>query len=137
MKRKTGKKSESPEGVTMPNALHRLKEIKEKNRRKDAEHIMVHLWAQENVRDPLINFGLVPLDQILHECTEECGKVSRLALTKGLHRYNRKFSTRDTRIVAATVQWLATNVGRCFLREFLRKLESANKPELQQNPTQD
>jgi len=123
------KKSVAPKGKTLPNSARRLDDLDEHLRAKDAEHIITQLWEDENVRSGNMNFGLVPVDVILHECSEKCKseKERLLALVKsGGHVYNPEPNERDVQVVAATIQWLATNVGRCFLHKFLREFEEAN-----------
>lgn len=114
----------APVGLTLPNAKKRLVSIPKSMRRKNPEHIMMKLWAKENVRDRTMNFGLVPIDGILHQCNEKCGEGVTLAGTPG-HHYLVP-NDNDVRIINATIQWLATNGGQAFLREFRQEVKHQN-----------
>ena len=105
----------------MPIALKRLQEIPEGAQRRDTdpEWIMVQLWEKVNIPDGSLNLGQVPLDTILHMCSGDC---------KPKHHYVRPLNPDHVRVAAATVQWLATNVGRSFYQRFLDALEKARKP---------
>ncbi len=111
----------------MPGALSRLHEIPEDDPRRltDAEWIMARLWEQANTPDQSRNFGAVPLDVILHFCSQECGTQRTLSGGKG-HCYTRPPKPEYVKVAAAVVQWLATNVGRSFYEEFTRAFKQAN-----------
>ncbi|MFA6297257.1 MAG: hypothetical protein WC629_01710 [Candidatus Paceibacterota bacterium] len=120
------KKSLSPVGLTMPVALKRLESLSSKQKRKDAEAIMMLLWENENTRDPL-NGSMTPLDSILHECTEGCGKTRIFSFGADKCVYKPSLNERDVKVAAATIQWIATNCGRSFFEKFYRKFEEARK----------
>lgn len=107
-----------PKGLTLPNSKKRLNETPEDMRAKDPEHIMASLWEELNTRDRCINLGRVPIESILHTCNEGCGKPGFLNSPTSAHFYNGNLEKRDLEVAAATVQWLATNVGRAFLDRF-------------------
>lgn len=106
-------RSVAPVGKTMPNAQGRL--VEGRKLKLDPEAIMARLWARENTRDR-IDFSLIPLDVILHECNEKC------ASNCSNHHYTGKIDERDIRVASATVQWLATNCGRELLTRFFKKI---------------
>lgn len=122
----------SPKGDTLPNAKRRLDEIVDPNQQaKDPEHIMMGLWALANTRDSSLNLGLVPLDTILHQCDERCGSFQAQVQGVGAsrHFYDGKLNEHDVQVMAATVQWMATNVGRAFYDKFSKALSAAHRPE--------
>ncbi len=94
---------------------------------KDAEHIMAKCWEGENTREVNINLGKVPLDMILHRCNSRCKGGVDYVDGNHVHHYSGVFKSEEVEIVAATVQFLATNVGRGFYRGFLNLLEEANR----------
>lgn len=107
-------KSESPFGKTMSISRQRL-EIPV--RPGDPETLMMRFWEKENVRVRWLNGGRIPLDLILHQCNEDCMP------SDGIHHYTRVLEDRDVEVAAATVQWLATNCGREFLRRFFESID--------------
>lgn len=125
----------APFGQTLPKALKRLSELREERKKKDAENIMMHLWDNKNTRCPTINFGLVPVDSILHRCDPECGKRESFAGTPACNYIAPNED--EVKIVNATIQWLATNCGRSFLHEFEQALKEAHKQPCVQNDPDD
>jgi hypothetical protein len=85
---------------------------------------MMRLWAKENTRERSLNFGLVPIDSILHRCNDDCGKGMNLGGTPAC-KYLPP-SEDEIRIVNATIQWLAANQGRAFLHKFAQELKRLN-----------
>lgn len=63
-----------------------------------AEDIMAFMWEEENIPQPSINYGRVPLHAILD---------------------SDNLAPRDVAVIASTLQWLMTNVGSEFLRRVL------------------
>lgn len=119
--------SMSPFGVTNPIQAARLKEAKDPSR--DPECIIMRMWADECIRDPCLNFGAVPLDRILHRCTEKCIGGCDHVQGGPLHDLgDGNLDGQRVRDVAATIQWLGTNVGRCFVENFLREYYDKNTP---------
>jgi hypothetical protein len=111
----------APVGRTLPHAKKRLMSLPKEMRETDPEHIMMKLWAKENVRNKCRNFGLTPIDSILHRCNEQCEK--RLSLS-GLPSHEYLPPNEDeVKIICATVQWFARNGGRDILRQFFKKLD--------------
>jgi hypothetical protein len=103
---KARKKSKSPMKMRLPLQLSRL-DIYDKLHilnpgaeypSKHPEDIMAEMWEAENIPNPQINYGGVPVQAILDEP---------------------KPSERDRAIVASTLQWLGTNCGREFLSRFV------------------
>lgn len=115
-KGKAPKRSESPVGLTMPMAAMRL----EHPNPEDCEKIMMRIWAEINTRDPTKHYGLIPLDTILHECNDQCGRPN--LMFGDPHSYTGVLPEHDVRVVAATVQWLATPIGRNVLEKFFREI---------------
>lgn len=114
----------APVGLTLPNRKRRLMSLPMILRKKDPEHIMMRLWAKANVRKRTTNFGLVPIDTILHTCNDDCGKGMCLGGTPACKHLP---PTEDeVRIVNATIQWLATNCGQAFLHEFFQEQKKLN-----------
>lgn len=108
----------APVGRTLPKSKKRLTTIPKQMRPDDPEHIMVRLWAKENIRERNIDFGFTPVDSILHRCNERC--------SSGHHYYDAP-KDEEVRIVSATIQWLATNCGRRFLGDFQKEMEKLNE----------
>lgn len=106
----------APVGKTMPTAQRRL--IEGRNLKLDPEAIMARLWAKENTREQ-IDFGIIPLDAILHECNEKCTEKRSNCSN---HHYTRELNERDIRVVSATIQWLATNCGQELLKRFFKEI---------------
>lgn len=130
--RKPEKKPESvsPKGLTMPSAARRLATTSKKDQKNNPEHIMMDLWAEENTRYFHSNFGRVPLDSILHECNEKCGKkLIPFSMTGSSHYYDGNLNERDLQVAAGVVQWLATNCGQAFLHKFFMRLKDAQEPK--------
>jgi len=105
----------SPLGKTMPIAAERLRVATLEN----PERIIAVMWAEANTRENIRGYT-VPIDSILHECSSRCG-------TQGHYFEHPKdlVSTpkdRDVRIIAATIQWIATNCGREFLGRFIEEI---------------
>lgn len=120
-------RSVSPIGYTMPRAKNRLDELKNAPEHKtDPEHIIMWIWEDANIRRAFLNGGTIPLDSILHECSGRCSKGKSGNAMFGRHHYNRKLSPRDIKIVAATIQWLATSVGRGLLHQFFHELDKVH-----------
>jgi hypothetical protein len=117
----------APVGLTLSRSLKRLLELPEDMRKSDPEHIIMGLWAKENTRDASLSFGLVPIDNILHECNGDCGKAR--SYSGGPSHHYVPPSEEQVKIINATIQWLATNCGRCFLNNFLRELKNLEKTE--------
>jgi hypothetical protein len=115
----------APVGLTLPHAKRRLKELPQEMRRKDPEHIIMRLWAKENTRRFNLNFGKVPIDNILHKCTKKCGKRRTFAGSPS-HDYVPP-NVNEVRIINATIQWIATNCGRAFLHEFQQELKKLHQ----------
>jgi len=127
-KKKAKSKSVSPKGFTLPNAERRLNETPVEMQAIDAEHIITKLWEEENTRQTYRGMGLVPLDTILHVCNEKCGLDGRPVFQfTGNHSYDGQLNERDVRVAAATIQWLATSVGRGFFHNFLLTLDQVTK----------
>lgn len=124
MKELTESRRVSPFGLTLPNALKRL-QIPPEDQNKDAETIIMRMWDEKNTRDPSRG-GLTPIDRILHVCGDDCGKKKFRMPMEDEHVYS-KPSEHDIMVMAATVQWLATNVGRSFYQDFLSQWHKANK----------
>ncbi len=99
------KESLAPLGDTLPNAKYRLNTAPQDH---DPEMIMMKLWEEENVRRYFLNGGRVPLEAILF-----------------LPREVETIQSRDRQVVAATLQWLATNCGRSFLHEFQKRVKTS------------
>ena len=87
---------------------------------------MMKLWAKENTRERIINFGRVPIDAILHSCNENCGKGISFAGPPAC-RYLPP-NEDEVKIINATIQWLATNCGRDFLHKFQQEVKRLNGP---------
>ena len=92
--------------------------------KKDPEHIIMKLWAKENVRERLLSFGHVPIDAILHRCNDDCGKGICLAGTPACHYLPPNED--EVKIINATIQWLATNGGHSFLLKFRQEVKRLN-----------
>jgi hypothetical protein len=115
----------APVGLTLPNKRKRLMSMPVAMRKKDPEHIMMELWAKENTRERITNFGLVPIDGILHSCNDDCGKGISYGGPPACHHLPP--NEEEVKIVNATIQWLATNCGRSFMHKFqqeVKKLDS-------------
>lgn len=84
---------------------------------------MAQLWAEENVRQPNLNYGTIPLDFILHECNNKCIQYTKEGTSLGVqhHFTGEGFNEHDVRVVNATMRWLATMCGRGFLADFFRE----------------
>lgn len=120
--KKPNKKSVCPLGLTLPRAKSRLDAIEsEEDKKRDPEHIMMSLWERENTRDTSKNFGKVPVDNILHVCTEKCGASRGFYGGMDPHEYT-ELNEHDLKVINATVQWLSTNCGRSFLHKFEQEL---------------
>lgn len=115
----------APIGLTLPHAKKRLDSLPEKEEPKDPEHIMMKLWAEQNTRDSSLNFGLVPIDTILHRCTAKCSEGRTYAGTPP-HEYFPP-NEDELRVINATIQWVATNCGRAFLHKFQQKLKKLHQ----------
>ena len=115
----------APVGLTLPNSAKRLSSLPKKMCKKDPEHIMMRLWDKVNVRDLSLNFGKVPIDSILHICNDQCGKGVSTAGPPS-HHYLPP-TEEQVKIISATVQWLATNMGRNFLSEFSHEVNRLNE----------
>lgn len=68
-------------------------------RKLHPEDIMAMMWEAENIPDPVLNFGRVPIQGILDSLDP---------------------TEREVAIVASTLQWLGTNIGSEFLVRFIR-----------------
>ena len=104
-------KSRAPFGDTLAHSLERLLNAPDET---DAEVIMMKHWEAENVSRPWLSFGATPLGVIIKNPLLESGRREPV-------------SERDRQVVAATIQWLATNVWRCYYGEFIKKLTEAEK----------
>jgi hypothetical protein len=126
-KRKRRKnKSVAPFGLTLPHTQKRLDQISDKREKeKDPEHIIMKLWELQNTREISLNFGLVPIDSILHRCTVECGIRKSFVGTPN-HEYTDP-DENEIRIINATVQWFATSCGRAFLHKFQNELKNIHQ----------
>lgn len=111
------KRSCAPYGDTMSIARIRLGY----DNKQDPERIMMTLWEKINTRQHYLNSGTVPLDDILHTCTEECKNVRPVLPFVPPHHYV-PHDEYGVRVAAATVQWLATSCGREFYRQFLGQI---------------
>src|SRR3989344_4801494 len=100
-------KSLAPFGNTLPGSKRRLMNPTGPD---DAETIMMKLWGKENLPETHRLFG-TPLRAIL--------------LLRKNGGFSGRVSARDRKVVAATVQWFATNVGRALHEEFRNQLEKA------------
>ena len=117
----------SPKGLTEDIYRVRLDSLTDPTAvSKDAEHIIAQMWAKENTRDNNINLGGVPIDKILHRCNSKCKGGADHVEGGHAHYYTGEFDEEEVKIAAATVQFLATNVGRGFYNEFLKCYEAAN-----------
>ncbi len=100
------KKSLAPVTMRLAGSLNRLgfyDNVREQNHgrhypEKHPEDIMAEMWEAENIPDAMINHGSVPVQHILD---------------------NSKPSEHDRMVMASTLQWLGTNVGRDFLSRFV------------------
>jgi hypothetical protein len=113
----------APVGLTLPCSKARLESLPKGMRAKDAQHIMMRLWAKENVRQHSISFGKTPVDAILHRCNDQCG-VLCFGGTPG-HHYIPP-DENEVQVINATVQWLAGNQGRALLHKFFQELKRLN-----------
>lgn len=104
-------KSLAPFGDTLPNALRRLKDAPDES---DAELIIMKRWESENVPQAFLSGGFTSLEAIVQGTPPESGKREPV-------------SERDRQVVAATIQWMATNIGRCFYDEFRKAWIEAQK----------
>jgi len=91
------KKSKAPISKRLSQWLKRLEWPE-----RDAEQVMAEMWEAECIPENCINFGLTPLDAILH---------------------GEEITDRDVQVVNSTLQWLGTNIGKEFLRRFVRTIE--------------
>ena len=123
----------SPVGLTMPIALLRITGLSENHKIKDTECIIAELWAKENTPKNFLNGGNVPLDDILHECTQRCKtrktNDSPRVGDASLHDFSQPLNEHDIRVAAATIQWAATPMGRVFYQRFLDEWNKRNNPE--------
>jgi hypothetical protein len=122
----SNRKSVSPVGKTLPFAKERLDIPRSK---VDPELVMAKMWEHDNIRRSWMNSSRVPIDLILHECNDRCRDVAHSGALGGLdhgtcHHYTGQYADRDIMIIAATVQYLATPVGRAILREFQEKIDA-------------
>ena len=105
----------SPLFTTLPNARLRLERGAREAEGPSDECQIAQLWAVMNT--PESESARVPLDAIL-----------------GARRSSRKgrcWPRRKIMVAAATVQWLATNVGSAWVRDVLQEVESRGA---QRNP---
>ncbi|MBI1998938.1 MAG: hypothetical protein HYS73_01210 [Parcubacteria group bacterium] len=115
---KTETKSLAPFGDTLPGSRRRLESVPGRFP-NDPEAIMMRLWEEENISRTGVNFGGTIVEAIL--CLgEEIGD----------HAPRGKTSKHDRRVVAATIQWMATNCGRALFYEFERRLARAHQEYL-------
>lgn len=87
------KKSRAPERLRTAFFLNRLEFPQRTN-----EHLMMEMWEAENIPHRCSNGGRTCIDAIMH---------------------GEEITERDVRVVNSTMQWLGTNVGSCFLRNFV------------------
>ncbi len=90
-------KSKAPLAKRLANWVTRL-EWPDRNN----EHTMAEMWEAECIPCPSINYGLTPINAIMHEET---------------------VTDRDIQVISSTLQWLGTSVGGDFLRRFIRTAE--------------
>lgn len=98
--RKERRKSRSPYNRRLAPWNQRL-EWPERN----PEHVMAEMWEAENIPEWCSNYGRVPVQAILDPST--------------VMSYD-QLPPHDVMIVASTLQWLGTSVGREFLSRYIR-----------------
>jgi hypothetical protein len=111
-------KSLSPFGATTTQERIRLENAPDPQ--KDPECVMMKLWERENTLES--HAGIVPLDLITHRCNDRCQRRYKNGKRFVQHHFSGNIKVRDQRLVAATVQWLATNCGRSFLGRFFEEI---------------
>jgi len=89
--------------------------------KKDPVDVMAELWEKSNARQSWLNHGIVPLDFITHGCNDKCVGTEGNYVQHHFPQ-DEEFNDRDVRVAAATVRWLATNVGRGFLYSFFKEI---------------
>lgn len=92
--KKERRKSRAPTRTRLPEWNLRLQ-----YRERSPEHVMAEMWEAENIPQVMQNFGKTPANTILSEASP---------------------SKRDLEVMASTLQWLGTPVGRDFLTRFIR-----------------
>jgi hypothetical protein len=94
---KERKQSRAPVSRRLPHYRERLNWPS-----RTPEHVMVEMWEATCIPKSYVNSGQTPIESILGE---------------------NKPTKRDVEIVNSTIQWLGTNVGREFLRRYVRATE--------------
>ena len=74
------------------------------------EALLMKMWEEENIPRLNNSGGWTAIEAIVQGHPSETGERVPIA-------------DRDRQIVAATIQWLATNYGRCFYEEFQKRLK--------------
>lgn len=108
-------KSLAPFGDTLPQKRVRLDSAPDK---ADPEVVMMKLWEKENIPSTSRNCGWTSIEAILEGIPSG---VSIASVSFLPNESRRVIEERDRQVVAATVQWMATNVGRCFYEQFQKE----------------
>lgn len=88
------RRSRAPVRTRLPHSLQRLE-----YRERTPEHVMADMWEAENIPHMWLNHNATPVNTITGDA---------------------KPSKRDLEVMASTLQWLGSPVGREFLARFIR-----------------
>lgn len=101
----------APFGFAFPESQKRLEYVPEITSGVNCERIIAELWDKwnrKNSRYPL------PVTEIIHRILPGLATLNQLR--KGDFEFDgRPYLSRDILVLSSLVQWLATNVGGCFL----------------------
>lgn len=82
-----------------------------------AEVVYAEQWEIENKRVPELNNGFGALELSLNSPVKD-------ELHSGLFHYPiSPITQRDAFVAATVIQWLGTNIGRCFMQKCVEKIE--------------